>query len=1325
MKRHIIAILTFLGILLPASAQIYKYFGVIDGLSDRRVLSIQKDSTGYMWFLTYTGIDRFDGKTFKHYRLQSEQGYVSFYSEKNILKTDSAGRIWTVSPHGSLYHYDYGNDKFKEVPLKNIVKNGTMELVEMTDNDEIWFCYPNHQYQYDIHRNRLEEIRTHHQHNHITSLYQSKDKTYFIGTEHGICHVYLKNDTLFATHTLDTKGQFCSPQTIYHHEKSNRLIVSNQTDGMMVYDLTLNTIEHIFPQLKDFTITTICEYDKHQVLIPTRGAGVYLYDFKTGILQPFFKAANNEPNKMNGNNIHTLHIDNDQRIWMSVYPNGVTVYDKNYPDYKWYRNHIGNNNSIKNDQVNYLIEDSEGDIWYATNNGISIFNPTTNEWKHLLTQDESDKGEIVLNHTFLSLCEIHPGTVIAGGYTTGVYRIDKKTLNAQLLTSMTYNPKSNPNFANKYIRVIFKDNEGLIWTGGNYYLGCTDEKKQTLRNYFIGNAVTCILQKDSATLYVGTGDGIYLLNKQTHSFKRMRLPFASQHINALYQHTNGDLYIATNNSGLVVLKANGKYKIFNQYICTLLSDIIISILPKDDKNLILTTNRNITLFDIENERFYNWTEDQGLPAVSFNPRASLRTSRATFIFGTGWGAIEFSDTITLPKHYRSQLMFDQILIEDPHTANYFPPEHRFHSTDNDVQKLSLAHNENSIALHVSSINYGNPQYTNLRYRLIGKSNYWITVNKSNWIQLKNLPTGDYTLQLQSFAQEDQQITHDTCLKISVSPSFWETGWGLILSIIICLIIIYILAKYVHDKQEKRRTRIRIRQFVDASYCQRTSLSLINASIHEVLLGEQTQLSPSSYNNLQIATYNTEILSQMANEVLSAEQHIPNKVVHVTQHSLNKHIEFYITLMKPLARRYQVELETSTTSDNELFVWFDSQKIEVILYSLLANLIAHTPATGTVKLLYKHDKHSWSIIITNYSNNSIQKRTNQDTVHHSDISQLNNELYFIRRLVQHHKGKLTYKNNGGNSYTFTVTIPKKHPNYQLHDIKENGQPQEQSRVSRWILPKLNLKPITNVPVRRLVKGHLLIAERNPEIQAFLNNALYSDWEITTAQSVYTALEIIREYEPDAIISGFGLSQAGEEDLCTLLKSNMSTSHIPIIMLTSDENKNRQISGYRLRADHYVSTPFDMRFIRAILSNIAENRKHTQEHANQSSLTHELKEMRQSNIELEEKFLHDIYNNIKQHILDKDFNVDTLCSLMGMSRTSLYSKVKALTNQAISDIIREIRLQKAGEMLLTGEHTIMEISDIMGFSEPKYFREVFKKHYGISPSEYIKKYTHTSS
>ena len=151
--------------------------------------------------------------------------------------------------------------------------------------------------------------------------------------------------------------------------------------------------------------------------------------------------------------------------------------------------------------MNYLIEDSEGDIWYATNNGISIFNPTTNEWKHLLTQDESDKGEIVLNHTFLSLCEIHPGTVIAGGYTTGVYRIDKKTLNAQLLTSMTYNPKSNPNFANKYIRVIFKDNEGLIWTGGNYYLGCTDEKKQTLRNYFIGNAVTCILQKDSSSSF--------------------------------------------------------------------------------------------------------------------------------------------------------------------------------------------------------------------------------------------------------------------------------------------------------------------------------------------------------------------------------------------------------------------------------------------------------------------------------------------------------------------------------------------------------------------------------------------------------------------------------------------------------------------------------------------------------------------------------------------------------------------------------------------------------------------------------------------------------
>lgn len=1318
MKRNTIAILLFMAMMLPASAQVYKYLDVTNGLSDRRVLSIQKDSIGYMWLLTYTGIDRFDGNKFNHYRLQSEQGYISFYSEKNILKTDTKGRIWTVSPHGNIFHYDPLKDDFKEIPLPHNIKHETIELVEMTDHDEIWFCHPDNQYKYDIHNNELKKIALWHHHKHITSIYQNKDKTYFIGTEEGICHVHLKGDTLYPIHTLNTQGAFNTPRTIYHHEKSNRLIAYSQADGMLVYDLTFDQIEYTFPQLKDFPVTTLCAYTNNQILVPTRGAGVYLYNLTNGKLKRLFKAVNNEPNKMNGNDIRTLYMDEDKRIWMSVYPNGITVYDKNYPSYKWYKNYIGNNNSLKNDQVNHIIEDSEGDIWFATSNGISIYSPQSGQWEHLLTQSESADGEINHNHTFLSLCEVYPGIIIAGGYTTGVYRIDKKTKDIRLLTSSHYQPEGNPNFVNKYIRVIYKDNEGLIWTGGNYYLGCTNDKTKNFQNYFIGNAVTCILQKDSANLYIGTGNGIYLLNKLTHTVKRLRMPFSSQHINAMYLHTNGDLYIGTTLSGLIQLKANGEYRIFDQSTSTLLSDIITSILPKDENTLILSTHRNITLFDISNAQFYNWGEDQGLLKAHFNPRAALHTSRGTYIFGSGGGAIEFNDTVTLPRHYRSQLMVDNILIENKQTSVYTSLRQDQYSNTNSIEHLHLNHDENSLAFHISSINYGNPQSTYLRCKLIGKNAYWTPVNRNNWIQLKNLPSGTYTLLLQNFSKENYCILNEKNVKITIAPSFWETGWGIFLHLLIASIIIYAIFRYIQDKREKHLTQTRIRQFVEATYSQRASLSLISASVQEVMLGEQAQLAPTSYNNLQIAAYNANSLSQMATAILKAELYQPDKKVHVTQHNLIQHLEFYIELMQPIARCHQVNLSCEK-NDKELLVWFDPKRVEVIIYNLMANLIVCTPPLSTVKLSCKEEKHSWSISMTNNNQAIANSPSGNDKAHHQDKSQLSHELQIIRKMAKFHKGKLTSVTHGTNGYTFFLTFPKKHPDYLIHNLGEpSPSPSTPVVKPRWAFPKLELMPI-DLSKRRDIHGHILLVDEDTATMAFLDNALCSDWEITTAQSVYTALELIREYEPDIIISGFSVTANGGNDLCTLLKSDMKTNHIPIIMLTADEDKSQLISGNKLMADHYVSKPFDMHLIKAILSSIMDNHRHMQEHANLKGLGRDLKEIRKTNTELEEKFLSKLHRHIEQHILDERFNVDILCSLMGMSRTSLHGKLKTLTNKNTGDIIRDIRMQKACEMLLSGEHTIMEVGELLGFSEPKYFREIFKKHFGFSPSEYIKK------
>ena len=159
MRNFLVCIILFLTTYHASFGQAYKYIGVTEGLSDHRVLSIQKDNRGFMWFLTYRGIDRYDGNHFKHYSLQSEEGYISLFSEKTILKTDSKGNVWAISEQGQLFVYNPQTDLFVHKQLPPEITTKKIERIEMTDFDEIWYCYPEHCYTYDLNTTQIQQIQ--------------------------------------------------------------------------------------------------------------------------------------------------------------------------------------------------------------------------------------------------------------------------------------------------------------------------------------------------------------------------------------------------------------------------------------------------------------------------------------------------------------------------------------------------------------------------------------------------------------------------------------------------------------------------------------------------------------------------------------------------------------------------------------------------------------------------------------------------------------------------------------------------------------------------------------------------------------------------------------------------------------------------------------------------------------------------------------------------------------------------------------------------------------------------------------------------------------
>ncbi len=1318
MKKWIFLILLVIQPLSTLFAQTYKYIGVEDGLSNRRVSFIQKDKKGYMWFLTQDGIDRYNGKEFKPYKVMEGDEEVTALLNLNWLYSDNEGIIWEIGKNGRIFQYIPQRDRFELVYQLPSTEAAEIDHSFIDNNHRIWLCYRNKISLFDTKTKEIAVVQNEISET-VTSIQQVDRTHFYIGTEVGAHYARLENSRLHHIPIASLDGLDQQVNELYYHPKLKKLFVGTLQKGIIVFDTDVKEKSQPYTGLNDVSISRIKPFNEYELLIATDGAGVYKMNVNSYLTEPYIVADYSLNNSMNGNTINDIYVDDEQRIWLANNPIGITIRNNRYATYKWLKHSIGNEQSLINDHVNVVIEDTEGDLWFGTNNGISLYNSKTGRWHSFLSSFEKKTDD--KNHIFNTLCEISPGVIWAAGYSSGIHEIKKKSLTTSYFTPyLVYHLNIRPD---KYIRSIMKDSNGDIWSGGYYNLKKISANKDNIRLYHGISSVTSIIERNSKQMWIGTATGVYLLDKESGQFDHIRLPVESSYIHCLYQAPNGLLYIGTGGSGLVVYNtATKEFTNFFTENCALISNNIYTIVPNTNGTMVISTEEGLVTYSPAAETFQNWTKEQGLMTVHFNPSSGLLSGNGKFILGSSDGAVVFDQFMKMPRTYSSKMILSDLRI---FYQTVYPGEKDspLAMDIDDIKSLRLKYDQNTFSLRLSSINYDYPSNILYSYKLKGFYDEWSRPSNESDIRFTNLNPGKYTLYVRAVSHEDKRITlEEREMSIIIDKPFWLTAWAFLLYIGIAVLLLSGGFRILLMRKQRKASNEKIDFFINTAHDIRTPLTLIKAPLEELM--DKESLTNNGKANMNTAMRNVNALLQLTTNLINFEKaDVYSSELYITEHELNLYMSETMNAFRQYAetKRIQFNYESNFTYLN---VWIDKEKMDSILKNLISNALKYTPENGTVHITATESSDSWSIDVRD---NGIGIPANEQKklfhIHFRGSNAINSKitgsgigLMLVRKLVTLHDGKISLSSIENKGSLVRVVFPKEGKCLKKAHLINRSQRDSSTEVYQN----------SSVEMYETVKKQfeqkqqrIMVVEDNDELRKYLDHTLSEDYTVQTFPNGKEALAAVKEYKPELIISDIMMPEMRGDELCIAIKNDIETSHIPIILLTALNDERNIMDSLKIGADEYIVKPFNLGIMKASIASLLTNRALLRnKYANLDLQDDHEDDCLNCNTDLDRKFIASVKKQVEDNMDNPAFNVDVLCNLLNMSRTSFYNKLKALTDEAPGDYVRLIRLKRAAELLKAGEHNITEVAELTGFSDAKYFREVFKKHYNVSPSRYGK-------
>lgn len=707
-------------------------------------------------------------------------------------------------------------------------------------------------------------------------------------------------------------------------------------------------------------------------------------------------------------------------------------------------------------------------------------------------------------------------------------------------------------------------------------------------------------------------------------------------------------------------------------------------------------------------------------STCFNAGSGVLRANGNTVFGSTDGALEFPQNIEMPKTGDSHMIFSDFRI---FYQTVYPndPNSPLTKDIDQIEKLNLKYMQNTFSIRVSSINYDYPSDILYTWQLEGFYDGWTTPSDEGTIRFTNVAPGTYTLRVRSVSKEDNKhVLQERILKITIAHPVWLSFWAICIYVLTITLVTYVIFRLHSMRREKKASDERTRFFINTAHDIRTPLTLIKAPLEEIQ--QKENLSEESQANMLTAMKNVDTLLRLTTNLINfSKANVYSSSLHISEHELNTYMEGICHAFYSYAEAKQIKLDYKSNFEYQN-VWFDKEKMDSITKNLISNAIKYTPAHGEVHIITRHDKDNWSLEITDTGIGIPAKEQKKlFKLHFRGSNAINAKitgsgigLMLVWKLVRIHKGKISIESVENKGTRVKVIFPQKQFRNQQVSTEtvqqENVAPVSPSAVSPHTYKDQYRQHVQNAQ-------RILVVEDNDDLREYLSHTLSEAYQVETCTNGKEALKIIPEFKPDLVLSDIMMPEMRGDELCSAIKNNILTSHIPVILLTALNDEKNIIEGLETGADKYLIKPFNIGILKASIANILTNRALLRRKYADMELHNDSISINYSNT-LDQQFLEAVKETITENLDNSSFNVESLCASQNMSRSSFYNKLKALTDQAPADYIRLIRLKRAAQLLSEGQYNISEISDMTGFNDVKYFREVFKKYYKISPSGYSK-------